>query len=97
MRGEKNWADCGYVRGEAGLGSGGSAPPIIPQLSHSCPEKIFQDAIEFSFLLMKYGSLGLQFSFLRRARNKFNFHFCKTAGQRGCPFPFSLTLAAKPI
>ena len=43
------------------------------------------------------GSLTWQFSFLRRARNNFNFHFYKTAGQSGCPFSFSFAMAAKPI
>lgn len=46
---------------------------------------------------MEYGSLGWQFSFLRRVRNNFDFHFCKTAGQSGCPFSFSFAMAAKPI
>ena len=83
--------------GEALLGCVGGLARIIPYLPHSCPEKIFQDATEFSFLFMKYGSLGWQFSFLRRARNNFDFHFCKTAGQSGCPFSFSFAMAAKPI
>lgn len=38
-----------------------------------------------------------QFSFLQQARNNFDFHFCKTAGQSGCPFSFSFVMAAKPI
>ena len=91
------WADCGYVCGEALLEGGRCLARIIPYLPQSCPEKIFQDAIEFSFLFMKYGSLGWRFSFLRLARNNFDFHFCKTAGQSGCPFSFSFAMAAKPI
>lgn len=52
MRGEKNWADCGYVCGEALLECEGCLARIIPQPIPSCLEKIFQDVLEFSFLFV---------------------------------------------
>lgn len=54
--------------GEAGFGYVGCLVHIIPQPISSCPEKIFQDVLEFSFLFMGWGvSDG-------------NFHFCGWQG-----------------
>lgn len=41
MRGEKNWADCGYVCGEAGLGGVESLHPLLYHNPHQAVQKKF--------------------------------------------------------
>lgn len=59
--------------------------------------KNFSRCLRIFIFVHRLGSLRWQFSFLRQARNIFNFHFCKTAGQSRCLFLFSFAMAAKPI
>lgn len=94
---EEFWADCGYVYGEAGLGSVGGLRPLLYHTHSKLSRKNFSRCLRIFIFVHGLGSLRWQFSFLRRARNNFNFHFYKTAGQSGCPFPFSFAMAAKPI
>ena len=75
-------------------GDSGSHYTTIPtQLSR----KNFSRCLRIFIFVHGLRSLRWQFSFLRQARNIFNFHFCKTAGQSGYPVSFSFAMAAKPI
>lgn len=95
--GEDFWADCGYVCGEAGGWCVVCLRPYYTTTSIQLSRKNFSRCFRIFIFVHRFGSLRWQFSFLRQARNIFNFHFCKTAGQSGCPVSFSFAMAAKPI